>query len=111
MESNAVTLTAAADPLKDAPVPEDVKEIMAGGSREYNVPHLAFVGMKSYPQSLGDRKNRSGNGEEHKQALVENASRTLAAEIEKAQEAVKEFSGEDLIVAKPTERVLVIDGN
>ena len=44
---------------------------------------LSWLGGKQYKQ--GDsRKNRSGVSPEHRLALVENASRTFAVEIEKA---------------------------
>lgn len=114
-------------PDKTVTVETETKE----SRTEHNVPHLAFVGMKSYPQCFGDRKNRSGHGPEHAAANVENASRTLAIEIakaqaepilsddgqvpydengnaipmtlEKAQEIAKNFTGKSLVVAKPTE--------
>lgn len=57
-----------------------------------DIPHLSFVGMKSHPQSLGDRKNRSGHGQEHKAAWIEHGER-------QRQEAllVKEAQAENIL--------------
>ncbi len=47
-------------------------------------PTLSFIGARQFRQSGQQRKGRSGHLPEHTEALVENASRKLAAEIEKA---------------------------
>jgi hypothetical protein len=45
---------------------------------------LSFIGAKSHPHQGLSRKNRPGNKELHTDAIVENASRSLAVEIDKA---------------------------
>lgn len=45
---------------------------------------LSWLGGKQHSQQGDSRKNRSGVSPEHRLALVENASRTFAVEIEKA---------------------------
>ena len=47
-------------------------------------PRLSWLGAKQYKQQGDSRKNRSGFGPEHTEAIPENASRILAKEIDKA---------------------------
>lgn len=54
---------------------------------------LAWIGVKSLAQSGNSRKNRPGFKSEHTQALIENASRTLAVEIDKALTPPSEVVG------------------
>ena len=54
------------------------------------IPHLTFISGKTHPQGNGGRKNRSRHLTEHTQAVVENASRTLAKEVEKNLTPVEE---------------------
>lgn len=49
-----------------------------------STPRFAWLGAKQYKQSGDSRKNRSGHGPEHSQAIVENASRGFAKEVNKA---------------------------
>lgn len=46
-------------------------------------PRLAFVGAKTYKQQGGNRKSRSGEKYLHAQAIIEDASRTFAKEVDK----------------------------
>lgn len=48
------------------------------------IPRLIFISGKTHPQGNGGRKNRSRHLPEHTQAVTENASRTLAKEVDKA---------------------------
>lgn len=52
-----------------------------------DLPRLAWIGAKMYKQSNGGRKNAPGLSFEYSQAVPENASRTFAAEVEKALKA------------------------
>jgi hypothetical protein len=60
----------------------------------YNQPQsfskLAFIGAKTYKQQGLSMKNRPGNKELHGQAVVEDASRTFAKEVDKAMTPVAE---------------------
>ncbi len=51
---------------------------------EPSIPRLAWLGGKTYIQQGDSRRNRSGFGPEHAEAIPENASRILAKEIAKA---------------------------
>lgn len=51
---------------------------------------LSWIGGKTYPQSGNSQKNRSGFKPEHTVALVEDASRTFAKEVEKPQTGTNE---------------------
>lgn len=60
-----------------------------------NPPHLSFVGMKRYSHHFAQGKLRPGNKELHKQAIVEDASRTFTKECDKAM-SVPAVDGEPL---------------
>lgn len=47
-------------------------------------PRLTWLGGKTYPQANSGRAGVSGHKQEHGEALIEDASRSLAKEIEKA---------------------------
>ena len=49
-----------------------------------DLPKLIWLNGKTHPQGNGGRKNRSGYAEEHRDALIENASRKFANEVQKA---------------------------
>jgi hypothetical protein len=50
----------------------------------HDIPRLSWLGGKTYPTHFLSRKNRAGNKELHVGAIVENASRDLAVQIDKA---------------------------
>jgi len=52
----------------------------------FGVKPLAWLGGKSYTQVFGSRKGRSGHKPEHTEAIVEDASRSFAKEVDKALE-------------------------
>jgi hypothetical protein len=51
--------------------------------QQQSPPRLAFVGAKTYVQRQGGRKNRPGETVLHEAAIVEDASRTFAKEVDK----------------------------
>lgn len=53
--------------------------------RGRSVPSLTFISAKTYRQAAPSRKNRPSFQVEHAQAIVEDASRSLAKAIEQAQ--------------------------
>jgi hypothetical protein len=50
----------------------------------HNIPRLSWLGGKTYTTHFASRKNRPGNADLHKAGIVENASRALAVQIDKA---------------------------
>ena len=60
-------------------------------NRVSNQPRLAWLGGKMHKQGNFGRKNRSGHNTECAESLIENGSRTFAAEVAKA-----------LVVEEPT---------
>ena len=59
---------------------------VSAGTIDLTVKHptLSFIGARQFRQSGQQRKGRSGHLPEHTEALVENASRKLAAETEQS---------------------------
>jgi hypothetical protein len=53
-------------------------------NRVSNQPRLAWLGGKMHKQGNFGRKNRSGHNTEWAESLIENGSRTFAAEVAKA---------------------------
>jgi hypothetical protein len=51
--------------------------------QQQNPPQLGWLGAKTFKQRLGGRKNRPGEKFLHEQAIVEDASRTFAKEVDK----------------------------
>lgn len=47
-------------------------------------PRLSWVGGKQFPQHGDSQKGRSGHGPEHKDGVIEHASRLFADEVTKA---------------------------
>jgi hypothetical protein len=66
-------------------------------NRVSNQPRLAWLGGKMHKQGNLGRKNRSGHNTEWAESLVENGSRTFAAEVAKAL-AVEEPTPETVLV-------------
>lgn len=62
-------------------------------------PRLAWLGAKMAKQSNGGRKNAPGLRFEHLQAIPEDASRTLAIEVDKALKPTPAPETETVIVA------------
>lgn len=50
----------------------------------HDIPRLSWLGGKTYKTHFASRKNRPGNSDLHKAGIVENASRDLAVQIDKA---------------------------
>ena len=53
-------------------------------NRVSNQPRLSWLGGKMHKQGNFGRKNRSGHTTEWAESLIENGSRTFAAEVAKA---------------------------
>ncbi|PWT76393.1 MAG: hypothetical protein C5B59_06620 [Bacteroidetes bacterium] len=65
-----------------------------------SIPRSSFLNLKTRKQANGGRKNRSRHLPEHTEALVENGSRTFAAEVSKALQPDNEVVLENLKVAE-----------
>lgn len=50
----------------------------------HNIPRLSWLGGKQHTTHFLSRKNRPGESQLHTAAIVEDASRTLAVQIDKA---------------------------
>jgi len=65
------------------------------------IPRLSWLGGKSFGQGNGGRKNTPGHNTELNEALVENGSRTFAAQIKEIVEAGKAL-GIEPTIEEPT---------
>lgn len=52
--------------------------------QQQNPPRLGWLGAKGFKQRLGGRKNRPGEKDAHALAIIEDAGRTFAKEVDKA---------------------------
>ena len=66
------------------------------------MPRLSWLNGKTHPQGNGGRKGISGHLPEHTDSLVENGSRTFAAEVDKVFN-VSVTKNETLLGAIPDE--------
>jgi hypothetical protein len=55
----------------------------------HDIPRLSWLGGKTHRTHFLSRKNRPGNSTLHAAAIYEDASRTLAVQVDKAYEADK----------------------
>ena len=67
----------------------------------FDAPRLSWLSARTRKQANGGRKGISGHNTEHSAALVENGSRTFAAEVEKAQTPAVSIT-EDVLLSIPT---------
>lgn len=82
---------------------------------ERTIPRLTFVGAKTRANSYGSRSGISGHRTEQLEGNTENASRTLATEIDKILNPKEETNGKEIESAiegrvNPQEQPRVIEG-
>lgn len=63
---------------------------------ERTVPRLSFINLKTRSTSFGSRSGFSGHRTERSEGNIENASRTLATEIDKILNPKEEEDGKEI---------------
>lgn len=79
VELGKTVVTTVVDGVETLALPEPPKIV-----ERLTPPRLSWVGGKQFPQHGDSQKGRSGHGPEHKDGVVEHASRLFADEVTKA---------------------------